>query len=67
MKSMGASMASKARQDLNAEGYKFEMVSCHVYVGLSDEEALWLASRHNANGHFQHQMTHRDYIRQYIF
>lgn len=42
--------------------YAFKVVSCHVYVGLTDEEALWLASRHNANGHFQHQMTHRDYV-----
>lgn len=52
----------KARQELNAEGHDFAVVSCHVYVGLSDEESLWLASRHNANGHFQHQMTHRDYV-----
>ena len=55
----------KARQELNAEGYTFKVVSCHVYVGLTDEEALWLASRHNANGHFQHHMTHRDYVRTY--
>lgn len=52
----------KARQELNAEGHAFETVTCHVYAGLTDEEALWLASRHNANGHFQHQMTHRDYV-----
>ena len=52
----------KARQELNEEGYSFERVSCHVYAGLSDEEALWLASRHNANGHFHHTMTHRDYV-----
>ena len=52
----------KARQELNAEGYSFERVSSHVYAGLSDEEALWLASRHNANGHFHHHMTHRDYV-----
>lgn len=52
----------RARQELNAEGFTFSMVSCHVYVGLTDEEALWLASRHNANGHFHHHMTHRDYV-----
>ena len=51
-----------ARQELNMEGFKFETASCHVYAGLSDEEALWLSSRHNANGHFQHRMTHRDYV-----
>ena len=52
----------KARQELNVEGYSFEKVSRHVYVGLTDEEALWLSSRHNANGHFHHNMTHCDYV-----
>ena len=51
-----------ARQELNAEGYLFPTVPCHVYAGLTDEEALWLASRHNSNGHFHHHMTHRDYV-----
>lgn len=52
----------KACQELNAENDTFTVVSCHVYAGLTDEEALWLASRHNANGQFQHNMTHRDYV-----
>ena len=51
-----------AWQELNVEGFKFETISCHVYAGLTDEEALWLSSRHNANGQFQHRMTHRDYV-----
>jgi hypothetical protein len=33
-----------------------------IYCGLTDEECLRLASRHNVNGHFIHQMTHRDYV-----
>ena len=32
-----------ARQALNAEGYLFPTVPCHVYAGLTGEEALWLA------------------------
>lgn len=51
-----------ARQELNEEGLNFETISCHVYAGLTNEEALWLSSRHNANGQFQHRMTHRDYV-----
>ncbi len=51
----------KARQVLNSEGSMLKVVACHVYAGLTDEESLWLASRHNANGHFHHNMTHRDY------
>ena len=39
-----------ARQELNMEGFKFETISCHVHAGISDKEALWLSSRHNANG-----------------
>ncbi len=52
----------KARQVLNSEGSMLKVVACHVYAGLTDEESLWLASRHNANGHFHHNMTHRDYV-----
>ena len=33
-----------------------------VYCGLTNEEALRLASRHNVNGHFNHEMTHKDYV-----
>ena len=31
-----------------------------LFVGLSDEEALWLASRHNSSGCFRHEMTFQD-------
>ncbi len=50
----------KARQVLNSEGSMHAESS--LYAGLTDEESLWLASRHNANGHFHHNMTHRDYV-----
>ena len=52
----------KARQGLVNENPIFSTVQAVVYVGLSDEEALRLASRHNTNGHFNHRMTHRDYV-----
>ena len=41
---LGGLHGIKACQELNAKGYSFERVSSHVYAGLSDEEALWLAS-----------------------
>ena len=31
-----------------------------VYVGLSDEEALRLAQRHNLNSHLVHRVTQKD-------
>ena len=40
--------------------YKVE--TADVYVGLSDEEALRLAQRHNLNSHFVHKVTHRDLV-----
>lgn len=33
-----------------------------IDCGLTDEEALRLATRHNTNGHFNHSMTHQDYV-----
>ena len=38
------------------------VVLCNTYVQVTDEDSLWLASRHNTNGHFNHQMTHRNYV-----
>ncbi len=39
-----------------------QRVLAEVYIGLTDDESLCLASRHNVNGHFVHKMTHRDYV-----
>ena len=44
----------------------FGMAMAEVYVGLSDEESLRLAQRHNLNSHFVHKVTHRDLVC-YIF
>lgn len=52
----------KARQLLSSDDPIFSMVQAIVYVGLTDEEALRLAMRHNKNGHFNHRLTHRDYV-----
>jgi len=40
----------------------FSTILADVYGGLSDKEALRLASRHNRNGHFVHKMSHKDYV-----
>lgn len=40
----------------------FKSVIAEVYVGLSDEEALRLAQRHNQTSHFVHKVTHRDLV-----
>jgi len=44
----------------------FKHVNAEVYVGLSDDEALRLALRHNQNSHFTHKMMNRDLVSIYI-
>ena len=40
----------------------YTTVMAEVFVGLSDEEALRLAQRHNLTSHFVHKVTHRDLV-----
>ena len=45
----------------------FQQALAEIYVGLSDEQALRLAQRHNINSHFVHKITHRDLVRLICF
>ena len=40
----------------------FRQALAEVYTGLSDEQALRLAQRHNSNSHFVHKVTHRELV-----
>ena len=40
----------------------FKQTLAEVYIGLSDEQALRLAQRHNVNAHFVHKITHRELV-----
>lgn len=40
----------------------FHQALAEVYIGLSDEQSLRLAQRHNRNAHFIHKITHRDLV-----
>lgn len=40
----------------------FSSAMAEVYVGLTDEESLRLAQRHNSNSHFVHKVTHRNLV-----
>ncbi len=57
-------LARKSVSKKNPGNSHFQQVLSEVYVGLTDDEALRLASRHNSNGHFVDKMTHRDHVRQ---
>lgn len=43
----------------------YKMVTAEVYIGLTDEQALRLAQRHNQTSHFTHKLTHRDLVRKH--
>ena len=55
-------LARKAVANQHRCNMALQQVLAEVYVGLTNDEALRLASRHNTNGHFVHKMTHRDYV-----
>ena len=62
---LGQQYTSPARAELHQEqpdNPLFTTILAEVYVGLSDDEVLYLASRHNINGHYIHKMTHQDYV-----
>lgn len=62
---LGGQHTSMAKAELfreHPDNPLFGEVLAEIYVGLTDDEALRLASRHNANGHFIHAMTHWDYV-----
>ena len=62
---LGGQHTTQAKIELhkeNPDNPLFKTILAEVYVGLSDDESLRLASRHNANGHFVHKMTHRNYV-----
>ena len=40
----------------------YKQAVAEIYVGLSDEQALRLAQRHNLNSHYVHKITHRDLV-----
>ena len=62
---LGEQHTALARREVakkHPDNMQLQQVLAEVYVGLSDDEALRLASRHNTNGHFVHHMTHHDYV-----
>ena len=62
---LGGQHTATARLELARENPNNKMLSsilAEIYVGLTDDESLRLASRHNINAMFTHKMTHWDYV-----
>lgn len=41
---------------------RFKGRVARIYVGLSDEEALWLGAMHNNTGSIRHHLTYKDEV-----
>ena len=52
---------SQLHQEIPDNTY-YKQANVEVYVGLTDEQAVRLAQRHNQNSHFTHAVTHRDLV-----
>ena len=55
-----------ARKHSSMEDSLLSTVQAAIYVGLTDDEALHLAKRHNINSSLTHSVTRKDYVRYII-
>ena len=65
---------TKKKEEFNIEKvaeYEYEVLGgndhysgrvARIYIGLSDEEALWLGAMHNNTGSFRRKLTYRDQV-----
>ena len=57
---IGGAHNTTAAKKLNLqfpENPHYQFRYARIYVGLNDEEALWLGTRHNLTGEFRHSIT----------
>ena len=55
-------LASKHLHQKYPDNPSYEGRVARIYVGLSDQEALWLGAMHNNTGAFRHQLTYKDEV-----
>ena len=55
-------LATKHLHEKFPENPNYNGRVARIYLGLSDEEALWLGAMHNHTGSFRHQLTYRDEV-----
>ena len=66
---LGGMHSFRAKYDLMKdypENPFFSEALAEAHIDLSDEQALRLAQRHNANSHYIHKITHRDLVCTYV-
>ena len=55
-------LASKHLHQKYPDNQSYQGRVARIYVGLSDQEALWLGAMHNNTGAFRHQLTYKDEV-----
>lgn len=55
-------MAAKALLEKHPRNEHFQRRHARVYVGLTDKEALWLGTRHNATASFRHEIKLKEEV-----
>ena len=55
-------LATKQLHEKCPENPNYRGRVARIYVGLKDDEALWLGAIHNHTGSFRHQLTYRDEV-----
>ncbi|XP_068676680.1 uncharacterized protein [Montipora foliosa] len=55
-------LATKQLNEMYPDNQSFQGRVARIYIGLSDQEALWLGAMHNNTGAFRHQLTYRDEV-----
>ena len=58
-------LAAKELHRRHPEEPAFKGRYAWIFFDLSDEDALWLASRHNRTGSFRHAITFQDEVSEY--
>ena len=53
-------LATKQLLEEHPDSTAYKGRYARIFVGLTNVEALWLASRHNKTGSFRHEMTFQD-------
>ncbi|XP_068735386.1 uncharacterized protein [Montipora capricornis] len=55
-------LATKQLNEMYPDNQSFQGRVARIYIGLSDQEALWLGAMHNNTGAFRHHLTYRDEV-----
>ena len=60
-------LATKRLHEKYGENTQFAGRMCRIYVGLSEEQAVYLGGMHQHSSMFQHEVTYREEVCQKCF